>query len=86
MLTNVLQVTHLVVLTQSAPISSGDPGAAVLVASLLPLGKAGSWEVQVICAAQVISSGSLPWVVFDGQHTAHIHSLSFAALQMLMNA
>lgn len=56
MLMNVLKVTRLVVLTQSAPISQDEPGAVVLVASLLPLVKVGSWEVQVIFSAQMLTS------------------------------
>lgn len=56
MLTNVFKVTHLVVLTQSAPISWGEPGAAVLMASLLPLGKTGSSEVRIIFSAQMLMS------------------------------
>lgn len=66
MLMNVFKAIHLVVLTRSAKICLGDPSAAVLVASLLPLARAGFWEVQVIFSAQVMFSDSLLWV-FSGR-------------------
>lgn len=63
---NVRRAPRRVVFIPSAKTSRGGTGAAACLDSLLPREMTGSLQSQVLLPAQVMLSGSQPWVI-DGQ-------------------